>query len=171
MARTRKRGKTDLDVIGFLSVMSIVTGLICLILFVIALRIALNPKALKIVSFKLFTSSRASPVNPKIPSYIDCAPTGLTLMPGNVKVSWEDLQRPRNPFLDMLDRVQKNRDDEYIIVMVRPESVKFYRHVRKVTSQRPIDVGYDVIDKEFDPDYDAQLRAMGFDNAEEKPKP
>jgi hypothetical protein len=162
MARSRKRGKTDLDVIGFLSIMSIVTGLICLILFVIALRIALNPKALKIVSFKLFTSTRASPVNPKVPSYVDCAPTGLTIMPGNFHVSWEDLQKPRNALVDLLDRVQKNRDEQYVIVMVRPGSVKFYRHVRKLTSLRPIDVGYDVIDQDFVPDYDAQARAIGL---------
>lgn len=68
MARPRTKMKTDLDVTGFLSIMSIVCGLICLILFVIALRIALNPQALKIVSFKLFTSSRAVTKNLKVPS-------------------------------------------------------------------------------------------------------
>lgn len=161
MARGRTKGKTDLDVIGFLSVMSIVTGLICLILFVIALRIALNPNALKIVSFKLFTSSRASPSNPKIPSYIDCHPDHIVLYPGGTKVSWEDLQRPGNPLELMLDNIQANAAREYVIVMVRPQSVKFYRTVRNLIGKRPIDVGYDAVDADFQVDWEAAVKALG----------
>lgn len=161
MARQRTKTKTDLDVTGFLSVMSIVTGLICLILFVIALRIAMNPKGVIIVSFKLFTSSRASPVNPKVPSYIDCQPDGLTLYPGETKVTWEDLQRPENAVVKMLDKIQVDAANQYVIVMVRPESVKFYRQIRKMVGQRPIDVGYDAIDADFKVDWGAALRALG----------
>ncbi|MCG3148462.1 MAG: hypothetical protein PCFJNLEI_01906 [Verrucomicrobiae bacterium] len=162
MAHQRTKTKTDLDVTGFLSIMSIVTGLICLILFVIALRIAMNPKLIKVVSFKLFTSSRADPQNPKSPSYIDCGPEGLTLYPGKTKVSWNDLQRPENAVVQMLDKIQANADNEYVIVMVRPQSVKFYRSVRKMVGQRPIDVGYDAIDADFKVDWDAAVRALGM---------
>lgn len=161
MAYQRRRGKTDLDVVGFLSIMSIVTGLICLILFVIALRIAMNPKALQIVSFKLFSSSRADISNPKIPSYIDCRHDGLTLYPGEIRMTWEDLQRPENPLVEMLDRIQANAAQEYVIVMVRPQSVKFYRTVRNLIGKRPIDVGYDVIDADFKVNWDEAVRALG----------
>lgn len=166
MARQRHKTKTDLDVVGFLSIMSIVTGLISLILFVIALRIALNPKALKIVSFKLFTSSRAAATNPKVPSYIDCHPDRLLLYPGAVTVTWEDLQRPENPLEKLLDKIQRNTDGQYIIVMVRPESVKFYRTVRNQISKRPIDVGYDVIDADFKVDWDEAVKSLGFSQEE-----
>jgi hypothetical protein len=161
MARQRSRGKTDLDVVGFLSIMSIVTGLICLILFVIALRIALNPKALKIVSFRLFSSVRADPRNPKIPSYIDCHPDRVVLYPGEINVTWEDLQRPDNPLEKMLNRIQANAANEYVIVMVRPQSLKFYRTVRNLVGKRPIDVGYDAIDADFRVDWDEAVRALG----------
>ncbi len=161
MARERTKTKTDLDVTGFLSVMSIVTGLIALILFVIALRIALNPNALKIVSFRLFTSSRATGANLKVPSYVDCQPNGLVLYPGKIRVTWEDLQRPGNPFERMLDKIQQETEKEYIIVMVRPQSVKFYRQVRNLIGKRPIDVGYDAVDAEYVVDWDAAVRALG----------
>jgi len=161
MAYKRARGKTDLDVVGFLSVMSIVTGLICLILFVIALRIAMNPKLLKIVSFKLFSSSRASPHNPKIPSYIDCFPDKVVLYPGNKTLTWEDLQRPRNDLEVMLDKIQANTEREYVIVMVRPESVKFYRTVRSMLNKRAIDIGYDAIDADFTVNWDEAVKALG----------
>jgi len=161
MARERTKTKTDLDVTGFLSVMSIVTGLIALILFVIALRIALNPNALKIVSFRLFTSSRATGANLKVPSYVDCQPNGLVLYPGKIRVTWEDLQRPGNQFERMLDKIQQETEKEYIIVMVRPQSVKFYRQVRNLIGKRPIDVGYDAVDAEYVVDWDAAVRALG----------
>jgi hypothetical protein len=161
MARQRTRTKTDLDVTGFLSVMSIVTGLIALILFVIALRIALNPSALKVVSFRLFTSSRATGTNIKVPSYVDCHPDRLVLYPGGIRVTWEDLQRPGNALERMLDGIQQETAKEYVIVMVRPNSVKFYRQVRNLIGKRPIDVGYDVVDKDFVVDWEAAVRALG----------
>lgn len=161
MARARTRTKTDLDVTGFLSVMSIVTGLICLILFVIALRIAMNPEALKVVSFRLFSSSRATAINVKVPSYVDCQKDAIVLYPGGTRILWEDLQRPGNPLETFLDKIQQRTEKEYVIVMVRPESVKFYRQVRNIIGKRPIDVGYDVIDADFKVDWDAAVRALG----------
>lgn len=161
MARHRGKTKTDLDVLGFLSVMSIVTGLICLILFVIALRIALNPKLVKIVSFKLFSSSRASPHNPKVPSYIDCGSDYLMLYPGSHKLTWDDLQRPGNELEKMLDKIQQNSDKEYVIVMVRPKSIRFYRTVRSLLAKRPIDIGYDVIDADFKVNWSEAVKALG----------
>jgi hypothetical protein len=162
VARKRVKGKTDIDVVGFLSVQSIVTGLICLILFVIALRIALNPKLIRIISFKLFNSSRSSPINPKVPSYIDCGPDNLMLYPGSKKLTWDDLQRPGNELEKMLDKIQANMEQEYVIVMVRPQSVKFYRTVRKAVGKRPIDIGYDVIDADFKVNWSEQLRSLGI---------
>jgi hypothetical protein len=161
MAKQIKKGKTDLDVIGFLSVMSIVTGLICMILFVIALRIAMNPKLMKIVSFKLFSSTRADTTNPKVPSYVDCQPDQIVLYPGKKSVSWDELRRPENAFTQLLDKIQKNASQEYIIVMVRPESVRLFRSVRAMIGERPIDVGYDVIDKDFQVNWDEALKQLG----------
>lgn len=161
MAHRRTKAKTDLDVTGFLSVMSIVTGLICLILFVIALRIAMNPNLLKIVSFKLFTSVRADPSNPKVPHYIDCTPAGLVVYPGGVHVTWEQLQKPGNVLEQRLDSIQGNLKKEYVIVMVRPGSLKYYRAVRNLVAKRPIDVGYDAVDSDFVVDWDAAVKALG----------
>jgi hypothetical protein len=162
VAAPRKRGKTDLDVTGFLSVMSIVTGLIALILFTVALRIAINPKALRIISFKLFTSIRAATTNPKVPSYVDCHPDHITLYPGEQTLSWEDMQRPGNPLQQMLDRILNVADKEYVIVMVRPGSAKLYRAVRNEIGKRRIDVGYDAIPADFKVDWNAAKKALGI---------
>jgi hypothetical protein len=72
------------------------------------------------------------------------------------------LQRPDNAVNQLLDKVQQHKDDEYIVVMVRPSSVKFYRTVRNLIEKRPIDVGYDAIDANFKVDWDAAEKALAI---------
>ena len=160
MARRREKPKLDFDVTGFLSILSIVTGLICLILFVIALRIAMNPNALKIVSLGLWSSSKGNIEDTRVPSYIDCYPDHVILYPGKTRVDWEDLQRSGNPVESLLSKVEANTKGEYVIVMVRPGSVKFYRTVRNMISKRAVEVGYDAIDADFRVDWDEAVKAL-----------
>jgi hypothetical protein len=164
MARRKAYEKIDINVEPFLSIMAIVLKLISLILVVIVMRIAVNPKGKRIVAFTELYSGHGNTSNPKIPSYIDCQPDGLTLyasdMPKGTQVGWDDLQRPDNAVNVLLDKVQQHKDEEYVVVMVRPKSVKFYRTVRNLIEKRPIDVGYDVIDADFKVDWNAAEKAL-----------
>ena len=164
MARRKAYEKIDINVEPFLSIMAIVLKLISLILVVIVMRIAMNPKGKRIVAFAGLYSGHGNTVNPKIPSYIDCHPDGLTLyssdMPAGIPVTWDDLQRPSNAVYQLLDKVQQHKEDEYVVVMVRPQSVKFFRTVRNLIEKRPIDVGYDAIDADFKVDWDAAEKAL-----------
>jgi hypothetical protein len=160
MARRKTYEKIDINVEPFLSIMAIVLKLISLILVVIVMRIAVNPHAKKIISLLAY-EGRGNVENPKAPSYIDCFPDGVVIYPESIRVSWDALQRPDNAVEKLLDKVQAHKDDEYIVVMVRPESVKFYRAVRNLIGKRPIDVGYDVVDADFKVNWDAARKALG----------
>ncbi len=166
MARRKAYEKIDINVEPFLSIMAIVLKLISLILVVIVMRIAMNPKGKRIVAFPGLYSGHGNTVNPKIPSYIDCHPDGLTLyssdMPAGVQVTWDDLQRPDNAVERLLDRVQQHKEEEYVVVMARPQSVKFFRTVCKLIEKRPIDMGYDAIDANFKVDWDAAEKALAI---------
>ena len=167
MARRKPYEKIDIDVEPFLSIMAIVLKLISLILVVIVMRIAMNPKGKRIVAFAGLYSGHGNVVNPKIPSYIDCHPDGLTLYasdmpPTGVAVTWDDLQRTDNAVERLLDRVQQHKDEEYVVLMARPQSVKFFRTVRKLIEKRPIDVGYDAIDADFRVDWNAAEKALAI---------
>jgi hypothetical protein len=91
---------------------------------------------------------------------------GLTLyssdMPAGVQVTWDDLQRPDNAVERLLDKVQQHKEEAYVVVMARPQSVKFFRTVRKLIEKRPIDVGYDAIDADFKVDWNAAERALAI---------
>ena len=159
MAHRKPKEKIDIDVVPYLSIMAIVLKLICLILVIILMRIAINPHKKKIVSLGLYAGRNVGD-NPKVPSYIDCGPNGLVLYPGGTSVSWDELQRPDNTVDKLLDKVQANAGNEYVIVMVRPQSVKFYRLVRGMIAKRPIDVGYDAVNTDFKVNWNEALKAL-----------
>ena len=81
--------------------------------------------------------------------YIDCQSNSVTLYPGVTNVTWEVLQYPGNAVEKLLDQVQASNQTHYVIVMARPNSVKVFRQICKMVSERPIDVGYDVVDADF----------------------
>ena len=167
MARRKAYEKIDINVEPFLSIMAIVLKLISLILVVIVMRIAMNPKGKRIIAFAGLYSGHGNVSNPKIPSYIDCQPEGVTLYsndhPKGTQVTWDDLQRPDNPVNQLLDKVQRHKDEEYVVVMVRPQSVKFYRTVRNLISKNyTIDVGYDVIDADFKVDWNEAEKGLAI---------
>jgi hypothetical protein len=162
----RKVEKIDIDVVPYLSIMVMTLNLICLILIVVVTRIALNPHALPVMSFTgVFTSEgdAMSDKIPKIPSYIDCHPDGLELYPGAMKLSAEDLLMPRNALEKMLTRIDGNSSNEYIVLLVRPQSVEFYRKVRNMISKKKdIEVGYDVVDPDFVVNWAEQAKLLGI---------
>ncbi len=162
MARKKAYKKIDIDVEPFLSIMAIVLKLISLVLVVIVMRIAINPKAKRIIALTGLYSGHGNYDNPKSPSYIDCGPDGLTLYPGAMTVNWDQLQHPDNPVDQLLDKIQADSSNQYVVVMVRPRSVKYYRTVRSMISKRPIDVGYDAVDEDFKVNWDAERKALAI---------
>ena len=119
-----------------------------------------RPRANKIVAFKTFESSRSSKLHSKLPSYIDCHSDKLVLYPGQTEVTWSELQAPGNALEKMLDKIQENASAEHAVVLVRPQSVKFYRMVRKMIGQRPIDVGYEAVNADFTVDWHEAIKNL-----------
>ena len=161
MAHAKEYRPINIDVEPFLSIMAIVLKLISLILVVIVMRIAINPTALKVVTLPGLYPGKGSYEHPKNPTYIDCYPDKVMVFPGNKAVTWENLQRPGNAIEQALDQVQANAAKEYVILLARPQSTKFYRTVRKLVDQRPIEVGVDMIEADYFVDWDAALKATG----------
>jgi arabinogalactan endo-1,4-beta-galactosidase len=83
------------------------------------------------------------------------------IWPGGEKVSWEQLQHPDNAIVKLMEKVQADAKEQYIVVMARPGSLKFYRSIRNMIAKRPIDVGYDAVDADFEVNWDEAKKALG----------
>jgi len=166
MARRRKIEKIDIDVLPYLSIMVITLNLICLILIVTVTRIALNPEALPVVTLPGIIGAEddasASEGVVKVPSYIDCRPEGFMIYPGAIAVSAAQLGEAGNPFERLLDHVAANSAREYVVLLVRPNSARFYREARNMISQRDIDVGYDAVEEDYVIKWDEQVELLGI---------
>jgi hypothetical protein len=166
----KPKEKIDIDVVPYLSIMVIVLKLICLILIVTVMRIALNPRQLSVVSFEGLYQGAAATLGShakkatvvKVPHYVECSQDGVAIFPGEMKLSRSDLAQPENELEKMLDAVTANTTNEYVIVLMRPRSGEVYRHVRKMISQRPIDVGYDVLDEDAKIDWRKEAKALNI---------
>jgi hypothetical protein len=158
MARKAKE-KIDIDVVPYLSIMVIVLKLICLILIVTVMRVALNPRQLKVLSLEGVyqgPTTGLGSVKPgemkkkeavvKEPYYLECSRDTISIIPGDVKVGLDQLAQPDNPVEQLVNQVEARSSNQYIIVLMRPNSVRVYRYVRKMLAKREIDVGYDVLD-------------------------
>lgn len=163
--RRKPKAKVDIDVVPYLSIMVIVLKLITLILIVQVIPIALNPARYKVLTFEdLFTSRVTKPDEIKSPTYFDCRPDQVEIIPGRTVVTFADLREPGNPVEQALDALAKRSDREYAIILVRPRSVQVYRHLRKMLqAYEGLEVGYDVLETDQAIDWDAEAKKAKLD--------
>jgi hypothetical protein len=86
----------------------------------------LHMKAALTACFILVSLVGDSEPNKQTPIFVDCRPDCVLLDSGNTKLTWEDLQRPANALEKLLDKVQAERETQYVVVIARPQSVKLY---------------------------------------------
>lgn len=84
----------------------------------------------------------------KEPSYVDVQPDKIVIYPGEDVVPVQDLEQAGNPFERLLDRVYEKRNEEYIILVLRPHSSRVAKTLRKAIEDRGIDVGQELFENE-----------------------
>lgn len=165
MRRPQKK-EVHIDVVPYLDSMVIVLNLICLIIIIMIIPIALNPKQVNILSFeKLFRPAAIR--HEKSPTYLDCRPDGVTILPGDIVVEPAALRQAGNPIERVIAKAERNRDGEYIILLIRPNSLPVYRFVRKMVGRRDVDIGFDVIDTGTKLDWREAMKELNITYEEE----
>lgn len=156
----KPKAKTDIDVVPYLSIMVIVLKLITLILIVQIIPIATNPERFKILSFEELFTTRKAPVGKlKEPTYFDCGPDQVEIIPGRKIVTFRELREPGNLVERTVEQLAAHADRQYAILLVRPHSLPVYRHLRRVLgSYSALEVGYDVLDANHKIDWEGEAR-------------
>jgi len=167
----KEKTKIDIDVLPYLSIMLCVLGIICLIIVVMVMNIALNPKAAKVLAFHMLYQgfAKGESATPgaggnvvKSPSYLDCSAEGVNIFPGDITVLAGELQQTSNQVKVVIDRIQGNASNEYVIVLVRPGSLPVYRQVRKMLANRPIDIAYDALEANAKIDWKKEAKDLNI---------
>ncbi len=145
--RRRAKSKVDVDVVPYLSIMVIVLKLISLILIVVVVPIALNPHMIKSLSFKGLFQGSHNEQEVLSPTYLDCRRDRVIIQPDNVEVTAAELTEPENPVTRMLARVTTESTNEYVIMIIRPQSLPVYRQLRKLERKFSVRIAYDMLDE------------------------
>jgi hypothetical protein len=100
----------------------------------------------------------------KEPAYVDVYRNRLVLYPGGEILPVRDLQLPGNPFEKLLETVEQDKDEYYVVLLVRPHAASVARRLRKAIRSRDIDFGWELFETERPVDYnDVRATIGGFE--------
>lgn len=80
----------------------------------------------------------------KEPHYIDVYREYVVLYPDKVVVRSADLERKGNPFEEFVNDVAKEKETDYVVLLLRPRSSRTGRKLRSVIRDRGVDVGQEL---------------------------
>ena len=145
--RRRSFAKKSLEVelFPFLSILACTIGTLILLIIVLTTQLLKDEREITIIA-KQETSGENQG---KIPRYIECREDGVLLHPSQVFVSKSDINNRRSPLNKLISEVEKNKDKQYLIVVLRPQGIDVFQQVRDIVEKRGIDIGYEPIDEDW----------------------
>lgn len=142
--RTISKQKMEVELFPFLSVLACTIGTLILLIVIMTTQAIGNQKEAKIVA-----KSEQGENNTKIPRYVECQEKGVVLYPSKELVPKWKLTDKNSPMQKLLAEIKKNGKQEYLIIVVRPDSYNVFKAVRAMAELQKIDFGYEPLDKSW----------------------
>lgn len=137
--------KVSVELFPFLSVLACTIGSLILLIVLISSQAFSENKKVTIIPR---TSSEAT--KSKQPFYVELRKDEVILHPSKEYVAIEDTFDFGSPFMELLSEVERNQNEKYIIIAVRPSGYEIFDRVRNEIEQRGLDLGYEPIDEEWE---------------------
>jgi hypothetical protein len=144
----------DVDTSGFQNIVMMLIGVLVIIMISNVLTIISNPENIKIgavVTGAVYDEDDEDKqfIPPKFlnmrqdPIYIDVEPNQMIIVREQKVITARDLMLEGNEFEKFLDEVEVQKDQRYLVLLLRPGSAVFQRRLRQVIRDRGIDVGFE----------------------------
>lgn len=140
--RGSPRPAIELELFPFLSVLVCTIGTLILLIIVVTSQILSNQRQVTIVA-----RSESGQNQTKTPRYIECQGNGIIIYPSQDLVLKEDIDSPSSALRRLLDEVSRRRNEEYLIVAIRPDGIDVFDKVRNLIEKENIDIGFEPIDE------------------------
>ena len=140
--RGSPRPPIELELFPFLSVLVCTIGTLILLIIVVTSQILSNQRQVTIVA-----RSESGQNQTKTPRYIECQGNGIIIYPSQDLVLKEDIDSPSSALRRLLDEVSSRRNEEYLIVAIRPDGIDVFDKVRNLIEKENIDIGFEPIDE------------------------
>ncbi|MFM1841771.1 MAG: hypothetical protein RLZZ490_504 [Cyanobacteriota bacterium] len=137
----RKSAEITLDLFPFLSILACTIGTLILLIIVMTMQSMDEQQEVTIIA-----KQEKGQNSQKSPRYWEAAENGVILYPQKTLVPFNDLKT--SPVLKAaLDQLSQNRDQEYLIIAVRPGGIETFRDLRNLVESLGIDIGYEPLDE------------------------
>lgn len=136
--------QVSVELFPFLSVLACTIGSLILLIVLISSQAFSENKKITIIPRNSSEATKS-----KQPFYVELRGDGLVLHPSQEYVSIEEAFSFGSPFMELLALVERNPNEKYIIIAVRPSGYEIFDLVRNEIEQRDIDIGYEPIDEEW----------------------
>ncbi len=141
--RTFARNSVEVELFPFLSILACTIGTLILLIIVLTTQLLSSQREITIVAKTETDGSNRG----KIPRYIECRKDGVILHPSQKFVPLSEIDSPQSELSKLITEVRKNKEQEYLIVVLRPEGVEVFQQVRDRVEKLGIDIGYEPIEK------------------------
>ncbi|EAZ90996.1 hypothetical protein [Crocosphaera chwakensis] len=143
--RSFSKNSLEVELFPFLSILACTIGTLILLIIVLTTQLLKNEREITIIAKQETTGENQG----KIPKYIECRQDGVLLHPSQVFVPKSEIDNRRSPLNQLIQEVQKNKDKQYLIVVLRPQGIDVFQQVRDIVEERGIDIGYEPIDQDW----------------------
>ncbi len=167
----KKKSETKQDLSSFMAILIMTIGALVVLLISNTMVIISNPEnttVTSIVTSSLFVpggdgSEGGAPFpmgnEHKEPRYIDVHRDRIIMYPGSFILPVRELDQPNNSLERFLEEVRAARNDEYVVLLVRPRAAEIYRRIAKAVRDRDIDLGLELFEEGREVDYEARHAA------------
>lgn len=140
--RTRSKNNIEVELFPFLSILACTIGTLILLIFAMTVQSFSSQREVTIIA-----KTEEGQNQTKTPRYIECRADGVVIYPSEAFVGISELASSSSAFQVLLEEVRRRREQEYLIVAVRPQGIEVFEEVRSLIRDRGIDIGYEPIDE------------------------
>lgn len=142
-----RKQQTEVELFPFLSVLACTIGTLILLIIVLTTQ-ALEPQEAVIVA-KTDEDSKGSNKN-KSPLYIEARKDGFILHPSKEFAPRADLYDEKSPLRKTIAQLKANKDQQYLILILRPDGLEMFEKARQLVQEEGIDIGYEPLEYGLD---------------------
>ncbi len=145
MSRQSRSKNIEMELFPFLSILACTIGTLILLIIVITAQNLGGSQEVIIVAAE---RENEKGQNTKLtPRYIESQQEGIIIYPQREFIPQHQLDKTNPKLNQLLSEIKKNKDNEYLIVAVRPDSIQVFKKLRDLIENEGIQIGYEPLEK------------------------
>ena len=138
-----RKKPTEIELFPFLSVLACTIGTLILLIIVMTTQ-ALEPQEAVVVA-ETDENTKGSNKT-KTPFYIESRKDGFVLHPSKEFAPRADFYDKKSPLRKMIADIKRNRNEQYLIIILRPDGLEMFNKLRGLVQEEGIDIGYEPLE-------------------------